>query len=193
MTVATPRRSLVMPSQEHDWLEQDWLDCGPNELTGEPTLEQLRFRKSVSLFATGIVVLTCEDDEGQVHGMTVNSFTSVSLQPPTVLVSLKPGKANRTISRRGRYGASILDESQQHVSAHFSGRPQEVLPEFMARNRVSTLRQCLAWFECEVVERVQVHDHTLFVAHVTACGSSEGNPLMFFGSRYHRPAMQTPA
>ena len=63
------------------------------------------FRKSVSLFATGIVVLTCEDNDGNVHGMTVNSFTSVNLDPPTVLVSLKPGKAHRLISRNGRYGA----------------------------------------------------------------------------------------
>ena len=77
-----------LQDQEHDWLEQDWLDCGPHEISREPTLEQLRFRKSVSMFATGIVVLSCEDDDGQVHGMTVNSFTSVSLQPPTVLVSL---------------------------------------------------------------------------------------------------------
>lgn len=179
-----------LQDQEHDWLEQDWLDCGPHEISREPTLEQLRFRKSVSMFATGIVVLSCEDDDGQVHGMTVNSFTSVSLQPPTVLVSLKPGRTNRLISRRSRYGASILDEAQQPVSAHFSGRPQEVSPEMLTRDRVPTLRQCLAWFECEVVERVQVHDHTLFVAHVTACGSNDGNPLMFFASRYHRPAIQ---
>ncbi len=52
-----------------------------------------------------------------------------------------------------------------------------------------TLRNCLAWFECEIVEKVQIHDHTLFVAQVTACGSEEGTPLMFFGSRYHRTAI----
>lgn len=180
-----------MPTHEQDWMEQDWLDCSPSEISGEPSLEQLLFRKSVSMFATGIVVLSCEDDEGRIHGMTVNSFTSVSLQPPTVLVSLKPGKANRLISRRGCYGASILDHEQQQVSAHFSGRPQETLaPDFIARTRVPTLRQCLAWFECEIVERVQVHDHTLFVARVTSCGSNDGTPLMFFGSRYHRAAVQ---
>lgn len=191
MSAGTSRGpTLQNPMQEQDWLEQDWLDCSPSEISGEPTLEQLRFRKSMSMFATGIVVLSCEDDEGKIHGMTVNSFTSVSLQPPTVLVSLKPGKANRLISRRGCYGASILDDAQQQVSAHFSGRPQESLsPDFVARTRVPTLRQCLAWFECEIVERVQIHDHTLFVAYVTSCGSSDGNPLMFFGSRYHRPAM----
>ena len=140
--------------------------------------------------ATGIVVLTCEDEEGNVHGATVNSFTSVSLQPPTVLVSLKPGKTHRIISRTGRYGACILNEAQQNFSAHFSGRPQEaVRPDFQVRDRLPTLRHCLAWFECVVVQKVQVHDHTLFVAEVTACGNHDGTPLMFFGSRYHRPAI----
>jgi len=148
------------------------------------------FRTSVSMFATGIVVLTCEDDDGQVHGMTVNSFTSVSLDPPTVLVSLKPGKAHRLISRNGRYGACILNEAQQSFSAHFSGRPQEsLLPDFVVRKQLPTLRNCLAWFECETVEKVQIHDHTLFVAQVTACGSEGGAPLMFYGSRYHRTAI----
>ena len=84
----------------------------------------------------------------------------------------------------------ILNEAQQSFSAHFSGRPQEALqPDFLVRDRMPTLRNCLAWFECEIVEKVQIHDHTLFVAQVTACGSEEGTPLMFFGSRYHRTAI----
>lgn len=151
--------------------------------------EEDGFRRAVSMFATGIVVLSCLDDDGQVHGMTVNSFTSVSLDPPTVLVSLKPGKAHRLISRHGRYGASILNEGQQSFSVHFSGRPQEtVQPDFTVRQQLPTLRNCLAWFECQTVEKVQVHDHTLFVAQVLACGVEGGSPLMFYGSRYHRAA-----
>ncbi len=156
--------------------------------TGSP-VDPDQFRHSVSLFATGIVVLTCEDDDGEVHGMTVNSFTSVSLDPPTVLVSLRAGKSHRLISRNGCYGACILHEDQQSFSVHFSGRPQEALrPDFIVRHRLPTLRKCLAWFECETVEKLQIHDHTLFVAQITACGSQGGAPLMFYGSRYHRTA-----
>lgn len=148
------------------------------------------FRRSVSLFATGIVVLSCSDEEGQVHGITVNSFTSVSLDPPTVLVSLRAGKSHRLISRHGHYGASILHAGQQPFSAHFSGRPQDALqPDFTVRHRLPTLRNCLAWFECETVEKVQIHDHTLFVAQVMACGSEGGAPLMYYGSRYHQAAI----
>lgn len=180
------RRSGSPPVQE-----QDWLDSLEDGRAVDSALDPLKFRKSVSLFTTGIVVLTCEDDDGQVHGMTVNSFTSVSLDPPTVLVSLKPGRAHRLISRNGRYGASILSEEQQHFSAHFSGRPQPSLqPDFVVHDRLPTLRHCLAWFECEIITQVQVHDHTLFVSEVTACGNEDGTPLMFYASRYHRPASQ---
>lgn len=178
------RRSLPSSLQE-----QDWLDSLESKTNGEGSLDPMLFRKSVSLFTTGIVVLTCEDDDGKVHGMTVNSFTSVSLDPPTVLVSLKPGRAHRLISRNGRYGASILSEAQMHFSAHFSGKPQPSLqPDFVVHDRLPTLKNCLAWFECELVTQVQVHDHTLFVSEVTACGNEDGTPLMFFASRYHRPA-----
>lgn len=186
MNARVRRRLLTEPVEEQAWLES--LD---GSLGGAATADPMNFRKSVSLFATGIVVLTCEDEDGRVHGATVNSFTSVSLEPPTVLVSLKPGKAHRLISRSGRYGACILHESQQSFSSHFAGKPQDaVKPDFLVRERLPTLRNCLAWFECVVIERVQVHDHTLFIAEVTACGNEDGTPLMFFGSRYHRPEIK---
>ncbi len=150
------------------------------------------FRSAISRFATGIVVLSARDDAGGVHGMTINSFTSISLEPPTVLVSLKEGRMKRLIGTGGRCGASVLDASQQGLSAHFSGWPEQtVRPEFVVRDRVPTLVRSLAWFECEIADAIEVHDHTLFVAHVTACGSGEGDPLMFFGSRYHGATIQS--
>lgn len=158
-----------------------------NESIPPKGVDPMQFRKTVSQFATGIAIITCEDEDGQPHGMTINSFTSISLDPPTVLISLKPGKAHRLITRSGRFGASLLNEGQQGYSAHFSGKPQEAFtPDFIVRHRVPTLRQCLAWFECEIVEKVQVHDHTLFLARVLQCDAIEGAPLMFYASRYHR-------
>jgi flavin reductase (DIM6/NTAB) family NADH-FMN oxidoreductase RutF len=186
MSIAIRRRVPPAPADEQDWIEP--IDM-PFDADASP--DPMSYRKSVSLFATGIVVLTCEDEDGRVHGATVNSFTSVSLEPPTVLVSLKPGKAHRLISRSGRFGACILDESQQGLSAHFAGRPQEtVKPDFLIRDRLPTLRSCLAWFECAVTERIQVHDHTLFIGEVITCGNQDGTPLVFFRSRYHRPGLK---
>lgn len=155
----------------------------------QPVDAQL-FRRNVALFATGVAVISCPDEHGEVHGMTVNSFTSLSLDPPTVIVSLKPGRAHELISRAGHFGASVLTEGQQGFSNHFAGRRDSGLrPEFEKRQRVHTLTDCLAWFECDVVQTVPVNDHTLFIARVTACGGQEGSPLMFFASRYHRPVL----
>jgi flavin reductase (DIM6/NTAB) family NADH-FMN oxidoreductase RutF len=181
MSAIAQRRPASSAAAASDWLEP------ADDASSDP----MSFRQSVSRFATGIVVLTCEDDDGSVHGATVNSFTSVSLLPPTVLVSLKPGRAHRLISRTGRYGASILGESQQRFSTHFSGRPEATLsPAFITRDRLPTLRTCLAWFECAVIERIQVHDHTLFIGEVTACGKEDGDPLIFYGSRYVRAQLE---
>ena len=149
-----------------------------------------RFRRSVSRFATGIAVVSCLDEAERPQGMTVNSFTSVSLEPATVLVSLRPGRTHALIRRRGWYGVSVLGGEQERWSRHFSGRPEPELPvAWSMKSQVAVLRDALAWFECQVVGMMQVHDHTLFVAQVADCGHAEGRPLMFYASGYHRPAL----
>lgn len=150
-------------------------------------VDPLRFRASVSRFATGIAIVSCFDEQGQPHGMTISSFTSISLEPPTVLVSLRPGRTHARIRHQGRYGVSILGAEHEPWSRHFSGHPQpDAKPVWERADRVPVLRDALAWFECQVDELLQVHDHTLFVARVTACGHASGAPLMFFASSYHR-------
>jgi styrene monooxygenase reductase component len=150
------------------------------------TLDPAHFRKAVSLFTTGVVIVSSEDGEAGVHGATVNSFTSISLSPPTVLISLKEGRMHRLISESGKYGISVLREEQQHYSSHFAGRPNESLePGFHFDGSVPVLRESLAWFECLVVDKVRVKDHTLFIAEVVRCGLGEGAPLVFYQSRYH--------
>lgn len=155
-----------------------------------PTTDSLRFRSSVALFATGIAVVTMDDTEGGVHGATINSFTSISLDPPTVMISLKPGTAHRLISESGWFGVSVLSENQQNHSSYFSGRHEsDWAPEFVKGERVPTLSGSLARFECKIVETVEVHDHTLFLAQVTRCESEVGSPLMFYASNYHQPVL----
>lgn len=155
--------------------------------TTQPVAEPAQFRQCVSRFATGIAVVGCLDDNGQPQGMTVSSFTSVSLDPPTVLVSLRPGRTHRLIRRAGWYGVSVLAGDQEAWSRHFSGTPaagQQAAWDLQAR--VPVLRGALAWFACEVHSALQVHDHTLFVARVVDCSHGDGEPLMFYASRYHR-------
>jgi styrene monooxygenase reductase component len=151
------------------------------------TVDGLQFRKSVSHFATGIAIVGCLDDDDQPQGMTVNSFTSVSLDPSSVLVSLKAGRMHQLVRRRGCYGVSVLAGDQVQWSQHFSGRPQaDLAVDWELCGSVPVLRGALAWFACEVDSVLQVHDHTLFVARVIDCDHVGGEPLMYFASRYHR-------
>ncbi len=153
-----------------------------------PCADPALFRQSVSRFATGIAVVSCLDDCDRPHGMTISSFTSISLEPATVLVSLRPGRTHALIRRRGWYGVSVLGGDQERWSRHFSGRPQDGLDvAWHMKSRMPVLRDALAWFECEVDSVLQVHDHTLFVARVVDCNHANGHPLMFYESRYHRP------
>lgn len=158
------------------------------ESSATRAVDRLQFRQSVSHFATGIAIVSCLDDDDLPQGMTINSFTSVSLDPPSVLVSLKPGRTHRLVRRRGCYGVSVLAGDQEPWSQHFSGQPQADLEvDWDLRASVPVLRGAIAWFVCEVDSVLQVHDHTLFVARVVDCGHVGGEPLMFFASRYHRP------
>ena len=171
---------------DDDWAFQ--FEAADVDCVAEPVVERvdpLEFRRTVSLFATGVAVITAEDESGTWHGATVNSFGSISLEPPTVLVSLRPGRTHDAIKATGRYAASVLSRNQQTHSAHFAGnRGGTERPALCVRDRMPTLEDCLAWFECEVTDEVQIHDHVLFIGRVVACGSQDGDPLIFFASSY---------
>lgn len=139
------------------------------------------FRDAMSMFATGVTVVTAVDDEGEVRGVTVNSFTSISLEPPTVLVSLTHGRSLHAIEAGGRYGVSVLRHDQAGLSRHFSGREAcSAPPEYRVREAVPTLAAALAWFECTVTRRIDVADHSLLIATVDHCGADVGTPLLYF-------------
>ena len=81
------------------------------------------FREAASRFATGVAVLTALDEHGHVCGMTANSFVTVSLSPPTVLVSVMPGRMHRAISATGRYCVNVLPDHGRDLSRHFASQP----------------------------------------------------------------------
>lgn len=144
------------------------------------------FREAASRFVTGVTVLTTLDPHRNVCGMTVNSFVTVSLAPPTVLVSIMPGRMHRAITESGRYCVNVLPEGGKGLSKHFSGRPSAgARPDYEIVNDLPRLAGCVAFFACEVVQAIDVSDHTLFIAEVSNCDHCDDAPLVFFSSRYH--------
>jgi flavin reductase len=147
--------------------------------------DPLAFRAAASRFATGVAVLTAFDRQGKACGMTANSFVTVSLSPPTVLVSIKPGRTHDAVSASRRYGVNVLPEQAQALSKHFANRSRDACPEHEIVDGLPRLSNCVAFFACEVIRTIDISDHTLFIAEVSGCDHSDNLPLVFYSSRYH--------
>ena len=152
-------------------------------------MDAKHFRNVAGKFATGITIITVKTDD-QVHGMTVNGFMSVSLEPPLIMVSIgNQQKMLDHLIQSGRFGVSILKEDQENISSHFAGKPDEKLKvDFLDINDTPILQNHLAYFVAKVVNTHKEGDHTLFVGEVEECTAAETQegPLLFFGGGYRR-------
>ncbi|MCW2985822.1 MAG: flavin reductase [Conexibacter sp.] len=141
-------------------------------------------RKALSRFVSGVTIVTTADGEGhgaEVHGMTANAFTSVSLDPPLVLVSIaRKARMDAMIRENGRYGVSILCKAQEPHSMHFAGRPMDEEVSFHWRGGVPFLEDALAHLACTVYDSHAAGDHTLHVGHVDGLWYGDGDPLVFY-------------
>jgi len=145
-------------------------------------------RRTLGMFATGVTVITTRTAE-QVHGMTANAFMSVSLQPPLVLISVdRRTKMCRLLHEGGRYGVSVLSESQSSLSDRFAGRQGEHLPEprFDLVRDTPLVDGALAHFVARVERSYWGGDHSLFLGRVEYARANAGTPLLFHGGRYER-------
>lgn len=146
------------------------------------------FRKVLSTFATGVTVVTTQVND-KVHGMTANAFTSVSLNPPLVLVAVsKDAETHQYIQETGKFGISILSGKQSDLSNYYAGKPDpeiEATLHYEYINEIPVLGTCLSNLVCNLWAQYEGGDHTLFVGEVTALRLLQGDPLLFFQSRYH--------
>lgn len=141
-------------------------------------------RRALGRFVSGVTVVTTgSGQEGDaVHGMTANAFTSVSLDPPLVLVSIATrAKMDARIAENGRYGVSVLCREQEPVSLHFAGgKPCPEKIRFIERGGVPLLDGALVHLACSLYDSHAAGDHTLHVGQVDELWSCHGDPLVFF-------------
>jgi flavin reductase (DIM6/NTAB) family NADH-FMN oxidoreductase RutF len=140
-----------------------------------------------------VTVITVQH-EGQTHGMTANAFTSVSLDPPLVLVSVDRRAAlQRLLPAAGRYGVSVLAEDQEALSNHFAGRKGEGAQlRFTTRCGMPLLEGAVAYFVVQVTDAHPAGDHTLYIGRVEHFESLEGKPLLFYAGRYNQLRAEKP-
>lgn len=154
---------------------------------------QVNFRKALGTFATGVTVLTV-DCEGEVHGMTANAFTSVSLDPLLVLVCVDHhAKTHGHLHAKKRFGVNILAEGQRAISEYYARAVRDdhhAEEEAGARfdrtaHGTPVLHGALAYLECRLHTAQDAGDHTIFIAEVEDLVVRDGRPLLYFGGAYH--------
>jgi len=145
------------------------------------------FRLALSHFASGVTVVTTAHD-GQLYGMTVASFASLSLHPPLVLVCIERSvKTHDAIAAAGRFGVSILSSTQADISAKFASRSDDKfngVELIEGELDVPLIAGALTAIECRLYDRLPGGDHTIFIGEVMKIHTTEGDPLLYFRSGY---------
>ncbi len=139
-------------------------------------------------FATGVAVAACRGPKGGYAAITINSFTSVSLEPPLVLWCLETTAASYpAFMGADSYAISVLAADQQDLSARyaqFSPTPFRDDEVEIRQTGAPLLKHRLAGFDCRVHARHKAGDHVILIGEVVEFDSTAGAPLIYFASNY---------
>ena len=150
-------------------------------------VDKAEFRQALGHFAAGVTVVTAAFD-GQRGGITVTAFTSLSLDPPLVLICIdKRARMHDRFRVGGHFAVNMLAADQELASREFATSAGDPFAEIGYRDGASgapLLEGALCSIECQVVEQLAGGDHTIFVGQVEATHVREGKPLLYFRGGY---------
>ncbi len=146
------------------------------------------FKAALGRFASGVTVVTTKDSSGKLQGLTVSAFSSVSMNPPMVLVCiLKTTGSYSSFKESKSFIVNILDESQQQISNRFASSLDD---KFAGQNYelnekgLPVLTDCLVNLECSLKHSYDGGDHTIFVGEITQIIVRSGKPLIYWLGSY---------
>ncbi|MCZ8281426.1 MAG: flavin reductase family protein [Aquidulcibacter sp.] len=152
------------------------------------TFDLKDYRSALGSFATGVTIVTALDSNGNGHGLTVNSFTSVSLEPPLVLWCLgNKSDSYDLFSKCDAYAINILADSQGEMAMRFAGQGDQKLAagEYAALETGSpVLSGTIAVFDTKVVQRFEAGDHLVLIGQTMAYQRHEGQGLAYFRGQF---------
>jgi flavin reductase (DIM6/NTAB) family NADH-FMN oxidoreductase RutF len=168
-------------------MSSDGLKVSPRGVSSD------EFRRACGRFATGVAVASVTDQHGAAHGLTVSSFTSVSLDPPLVLICLGH-EATMIEAFRGasHFGINILREEDRELSQRFATKGHDRFNGIgwrRGRTGVPLIDGALAALECEMHQRIGSGDHDILVGRVVATDLEDGAPLVHYFGRYRKLAL----
>ena len=151
-------------------------------------------RNAMGLFATGVSIITTKDASGKPFGLTANAFSSLSLDPPMLLICVDKGVDCYACFDESRvFGVNFLSLAQEELSTRFATKGIEKfegLSYSVGELGVALLDGALAHFECRVAHAYGGGDHTIYVGEVQRLVTMEGDPLLFFQGKYRSLAPQ---
>ncbi|WP_033288874.1 flavin reductase family protein [Amycolatopsis jejuensis] len=158
-------------------------------MSTDESVAPVAMRKAMGVFATGVVVITTAHD-GQRFGMTANSLTSVSLDPPLLLACFQTNSATAAaIEARGAFVVNFLSERQQAVSRLFAQSKTDpwdgLAPEYVDGD-LPVVPKSLCWTRCDLHSSTVAGDHTVLFGRVVDAVHREGIPLVFYRGAYHK-------
>ena len=150
-----------------------------------------RLREALGCFVTGVTVITTRDGGGEPQGLTANSFSSVSLDPPLVLFSLaRTADCFAVFESANAFAVNVLGADQEALSGRFATKDADKWSGAAWRpgpGGCPLLDGAIATFECRVAARHEGGDHVIYVGEVIAfTHDRDGDPLAFFRGRYAR-------
>jgi len=151
-------------------------------------IEKNELRRVMGHFATGVTVITSRRNSGELHGLTANAFTSVSLIPPLLLVCIdKKAESYPCFDESGIFTVNVLAADQEALSRRFAvtgGDKFQGVSYRIGANGAPILDGALAYLECKVTEKIDGGDHTIYVGEIEQAETKEGKPLLFFRGGY---------
>lgn len=150
------------------------------------------FKKAMQLWASGVTVVTTQSEKFGLQGMTVTAFSSVSVNPPQVLVCINESADTGTgIQESGHFAVNVLNSDQQEVSNQFAGGSSQEqrfanTPWTAGVTGTPVLDQSLMSLECKVIEKVYAGTHWIIIGEVQNCICREGNPILYYKGSYQQ-------
>jgi len=146
-------------------------------------------RSALGRFPTGVSVVAAEGFDGRVHCMTVNSFVSLSLDPPLVMWALRASSTRfDTLTQCGTFSVNVLAEDQVALARRHAKSPPALVPVGDWKERVEgcpVIAGAAAQFVCQLSAQVPQGDHVLLVAQIRHFVEGEGHPLLFMSGAFH--------
>lgn len=165
-------------------------ESAPGSAAGfTPNIDPRLYRSAIGAFATGVTVVTASV-RGDIYGMTMNSITSVSLDPCLLLICPKRNSlTGNAIIESGRFAVNVLSDEQTEISRRFMSPAADRfagIPYTDHRLGVPLLSGCAAHLVCELVSTQSAGDHEILLGQVVDCSGSDTAPLVFHRGAYRQ-------